>query len=414
MLRKPAAWPSSLALLLLTTSIARADDPVPVPVPEPPAASPPVQPAPGPSPAADPGATLKLTPLGYVEAFYSWNFNRPSNGLTNYRAFDDRHDSFTLSNVALGASWEYGEVTGKIVLQVGHTPNLYYAGEPFSAGAGGAGPSDGNTWKYLQEANIGWKAPVGRGLLLQMGLFLSPIGPETIPVKDNWNWSRSNLFYTLPYYHAGIRATYDLGAGWAATAGAYNGWNNVVDNNEDKSVSANVNYKKGILSAQALYFGGVERSTGAAEGPYWRHDFDAYAQIDATPSLSFLASVNAGLEPSRFGTSDWYGAAIYGRFKAASWLYLAARGDTFYSDAGSNASGTASPIFWPAKRVTSATATLDARPHDGISIRLEYRHDQADTELYFRGTVTGDGAVLPYVPNARSQDTLTMGATAWF
>src|SRR5262249_46316396 len=83
-------------------------------------------------PVAAGGPTLKVTPLGYVEAFYQWNFNVPSNGLTNYRGFDNRHDSFTLSNVALGATMEYGELTSRIVLQIGHTPNTYYLGEPVS------------------------------------------------------------------------------------------------------------------------------------------------------------------------------------------------------------------------------------------------------------------------------------------
>jgi hypothetical protein len=36
-------------------------------------------------------AAGKFTIGGYVEAAYSYNFNNPSNGLTNYRGFDNRH-----------------------------------------------------------------------------------------------------------------------------------------------------------------------------------------------------------------------------------------------------------------------------------------------------------------------------------
>ena len=60
---------------------------------------------------------------GYVEANYQWNFNQPSNGLTNYRGFDNRHNTFTLSNVALDAQWDASNVVGQLMLQVGHTPS---------------------------------------------------------------------------------------------------------------------------------------------------------------------------------------------------------------------------------------------------------------------------------------------------
>ncbi len=366
--------------------------------------------------ASETGPTTKITPLGYVEANYSYNFGKPANGITNYRGFDNRHNTFTLSNVALGAAWESGAVSGRLVLQVGHTPSTYYLSEPSANGAASnaTGPE---FWKYLQEANIGWKAPVGRGLLLQAGLFLSPIGPEVVPVKDNWNWSRSNLFFGLPYYHTGIRATYELTDAWAVTVAGYNGWNSVVDNNEDKSVSASIVYKiPNRLLAQLLYFGGVERGRSAPEGQYWRHDIDAYAQLDATSRLSFLVHANAGWEPNRFGTSSWAAGAVYARVKATDWLYVAVRGDRFYETAASNSSGTASALFWNGVGwVSSGTATLDFRPLETLSFRTEYRHDQADGQLFFKGDVAGAGtSASPFVPNADHQDTLTFGATAWF
>ena len=60
---------------------------------------------------------------GYAEALYQWNFNDPSNGITNFRGFDNRHNSFTLSNVALDANWDDGDLIGRLTLQVGHTPS---------------------------------------------------------------------------------------------------------------------------------------------------------------------------------------------------------------------------------------------------------------------------------------------------
>src|SRR5262245_23609177 len=220
------SWQVATVLALSMPAIALAQQP---------AASPPAPAASlSDAPAPPNGPTAKLD--GYVEADYAYNFNRPSNGITNYRGFDNRHDTFTISNVALGATFDYESLTGRIALQVGQTPSTYYLGEPTSRGTAGAATVDASTWKYIQQAYVGWKAPVGRGLVLEAGIFLSPIGYETVPVKENWNWSRSNLFFGLPFYHTGVHAKYDLTDRLSTMFMVCNGWNSVVDNNYWKSI----------------------------------------------------------------------------------------------------------------------------------------------------------------------------------
>jgi hypothetical protein len=360
-------------------------------------------------------AAGKFTIGGYVEAAYSYNFNTPSNGLTNYRGFDDRHNSFTLSNVVLDGQWEKDAVSGRVTLQAGHTPNTYYLAEPSSPGASGAGGADASTWKYIQQAYVAYKAPLGKGLTFQLGLFLSPIGIESMAVKDDWNWSRSSPFFGLPFYHTGLRATQQLTDKLALTIAAYNGWNSVVDNNPQKSVSAQFAYTDSEkLLFSVLYFGGVERAPGAPEGKPWRHLLDGWVQARIAAPLWLAAHGDTGFENTRFGTSSWGTAALYAQVRAASFLYLAARGDYFREHAATSPQGTAARIFWPGDWVASGTGPVDVRPRDNISIRVEYRHDQGQVDMYFKGRVSGDGSALhPFVPNARGQDTVTLGVTTW-
>jgi hypothetical protein len=373
---------------------------------------------PGPEPEAEPvHAPLKVTPVGYVEVYGAWNFNRPTNGITNYRGFDNRHATFTLSNAAAGALFEAGPVGGKVILQVGSTPSSYYSAEPGLAGAGGANATGSELWKYLQEAYLTYRAPLGTGLLLQAGLCASPIGFESFAVKDNWNWSRSNLFFALPFYHTGVRATYEWTREWSSTVSVFNGWNSVVDNNEEKSVQTNTTYKPhDDVTITALYWGGIERTTGSREGPWWRHHFDVVAQANVTSFLSLAAQGDYGFEPNRMGTARWWAAAAYARVRAAKFLYLAVRGDRFTEHLATDAARASAPLFWGgAEWVTSGTATVDLRPYDHVGFRLEGRHDVAEAPLYFRRAVVGDGsAAAPFVPNARTQTTVLLGATAWF
>jgi len=361
-----------------------------------------------------PATTPPFVLHGYVEAFYSWNFNNPANGITHLRGFDNRHNSFTLANVALGATWDYQNLLGQLTLQVGHTPSTYYLAEPELPGTGATSASGREVWKYLQEANLGYRFGSSGRLTVRGGLFLSPIGPETIAIQDSWNWSRSNLFFGLPFYHTGLRATWALTPAWALTLAAYNGWNSLVDNNAAKSVSAQLSYTHARLEFTVLYFGGNERPTGAPEGSPWRHLFDADATWHVTPRLSLRLHTNAGFERTRFGTSTWAAGALYGRLQVAPRVFIALRGDYFREHAASSAEGTASTIFGFAPWVASGTATVDWRPHPRASLRAEFRHDRAGAPAFFGATVQGDGTTSPFVPDQRAQSTLTLGATTWF
>ena len=364
------------------------------------------------------GAVHTATPAtvvlgGYAEAFYQWNFNDPSNGLTNFRGFDSRHDAFTLSNVVLDAVGTSGAVSTHVAFQFGHTPETYYLAEPNAPGAGGAGPSDASVWKFLQQANVGYRTAEG-GLLVEAGLFLSPIGPEGMAVKDQWNWSRSNLFFGLPFYHTGVRLSYPVTSRLTLMVLGTNGWNSVVDNNAQKSIALEATYViADELTSHVLYFGGVERPTGAPEGQPWRHLLDAYATWIPHPKLAINLHGDVGFEQNDFGTSSWAAGALSARVHVRPWLALAARGDLFLEDVAEDASGRAGAIFWPAAWVTSQTLTADVHPEDNVSFRLEYRHDHADAAMFFRGDVAtdADGA---FVPDAKRQDTLTVGMTTWF
>jgi hypothetical protein len=363
------------------------------------------------APAASPPP---FTVGAYAEAVYQWNFNDPSNGITNYRGFDNRHNTFTLSNVALEGSWDYEGLVGKVALQIGSTPSTYYASETVAPGTSGANGSDLELWKYIQQAYVGYRFPFGGGLTTTAGLFLSPIGPESMAVRDNWNWSRSNLFFGLPFYHTGVKASYALSDAWAIALAGYNGWNTVLDNNDEKSISAQLTFTRPDVVLSVLFFTGVERPPEAPEGRAWRHQLDSHITWHATSWLSLLAHINGGVEPNEFGTSGWIAGALYGRVRMLEELLAAVRFDAFYERVAEGAAGRASPIFWPAPWVSSATATLDFRPHERVSFRLEYRHDQAGAEMFFGGDVSGDGTTEPFVPNRRAQDTLSLGATSWF
>lgn len=362
----------------------------------------------------DAGA-LPFTIGGWVEAYYAWNFNDPSNGITDLRGFDNRHDSVNLSNVALDAQWDVEGVHGRITLQWGSTPATYYLSETAGPSAGtGVGAQSLALWQFLQQANVGYRIPIGAGLDVMAGLFLSPVGAEGMNVKDNWFYSRSNLFYGFPFYHTGLRIAYPITPEITLVAWGLNGWNTLLDNNEEKTLMAQMAWSTDLVSGSLLYMAGVERPTGAPEGRAWRHTIDLNATFTLTEWLGLQGQLTTLIEPNDFGTSAALAGALAARVAPIEWLAFSARGDFFWEQVASNTLGTASSIFWPTEWVSSITGSAEVRLENHVSLRIEYRHDHAAGPSYFAGTVMGNGTVVPFVRNAATQDTLTLGATAWF
>jgi hypothetical protein len=138
----------------------------------------------------------KITIGGYVETYYQLDVRRPSNRITNLRGFDDRERTFTLSNAAIDARGERGPLTARVILQIGSTGSTYYLAEPALPGTGSVNATGPELWRNLQQATLAYTT--SGHVVIDAGVFPSPIGPEVLPIKDNWNWSRSDLFFGLP------------------------------------------------------------------------------------------------------------------------------------------------------------------------------------------------------------------------
>ncbi|MEI7893098.1 MAG: outer membrane beta-barrel protein [Myxococcales bacterium] len=367
-------------------------------------------PAVGSSAAPAPSASApkpEVTVAGYAEAYYSYNFNQPSNGLTAQRWKDDLHNTFTLATAVLDVTGKMGPVLTRIALQAGPTADGWYAEDRRGL--------NNDTWKHIQQAYASYTAPIGNGLTVSAGLFLTPVGFETAAVKDNWNWSRSNMFLYLPFYHAGVQASYPVSDKLTVNAMVWNGWNSAVDANNGKTGGLQALYTiADKLSASVHYMGGDERPTGDTVhgSASTRHLLDAWVKVAVTPKVSLAAHGNVGLEFNRIGTQSWQGAAVYARFQPKDWFAFAVRGDAVWEAPPTKDGVTATAIVAPTKSIYSGTATLEFKPVSNLSARLEYRHDTASSALYFSApALDANGA---WVADQRSQDTLTLGLTTWF
>ncbi len=275
-------------------------------------------------------------------------------------------------------------------------------------------------WKHVQEAYAGAKLG-GGDVKLEFGVFLSPIGPENIAIKDQWTLSRSNLFFAFHYYHVGARLHVPVGKDARLLIGALNGYDGILDKNEQKTIQLAYHRKLGATTElDVQYFVGNERPTDAAEGSPLRHLLDIWVSLQPADNFWMIIDVDGGTEDGDLGRSGWASAGLWLRMKVTDGLFLATQSDFMREWKGSKA-GTdgapakkASSIFWDVDWVMSNALCVERRFEGVASIKLEYRFDKAAGDLYYKGAVGKDPLTNAWVANADSQQTLTLAMTSWF
>src|SRR5436309_5327290 len=85
----------------------------------------------------------------------------------------------------------------------------------------------------LEEAYGAYKVPLGSGLTVKAGKFVTLLGYEVIESPNNLNFSRSFLFgLAIPFTHVGALLSYSPTERLTVTAGPVVGWDVAKDNND--------------------------------------------------------------------------------------------------------------------------------------------------------------------------------------
>ena len=151
---------------------------------------------------------------GWIDVYFEGNFNDPKRSVVEAnqnlsvlksrdltiegRTFDVHDRSFTLSLVELEVEKvsEVGGVGFKVDLAFGDTQDIIV--DTIQAASGNSSVSDFD--RYIQHASISYVAPIGRGLRLDLGKFVTHIGGETIESIKNHNYSYTFFFtYAIPF-----------------------------------------------------------------------------------------------------------------------------------------------------------------------------------------------------------------------
>lgn len=368
--------------------------------------------APAPAPAAQPAAapapppapTWSLGPMdisGFIDGYYSYNANRPSdyaNGQINQLYnFNDKTDQFNLSAAKLTFNHDPDPVGARIDLIFGRTNTFINKA---------ATNGKGDQLNYIEQAFMSLKPPKAKGLEMDFGKFVTSAGAEVIESKDNWNYSRSLLFaYAVPYFHFGLRSSLPVSKTETIGAQVVNGWNNVTKSNGGVTIGLTSAYVKPKYTWNLNYYTGPE-NTETQNG--YRNLIDSTLLL--TPNAKFNAYLNYDYGQNRDGIVTtphgsygdmllyhWQGGAVAAREQVTGKQALAGRFE-YYDDYQGYTTGAAQDL-------KEFTGTYEYKWIEGLLARLEYRRDWSTVNFFTRGNT--QAAV-------NAQSTVTAAFVAFF
>jgi hypothetical protein len=345
----------------------------------------------------------------FASSSYTFNFNQPTNRSPNAatnvnRIFDKDHNSF---------KFDVGEL---VILKetpkpgdVGFRTDLTYGFTLPEVTQSTADTGDTQSHQFdVQQAYVSYNAPIGSGIQLDFGKFITHIGAEVIEGYDGWNYnfSRSFLFgLAIPFTHTGLRAGYTINDMVSVLGLVDNGWENTVDNNDGKTIGAQIaitptdnislllNWATGqeAIGNQGQGFFPAGAGVGSTNSNNTTTIFDAVLDIALTNNTLLQLNYDYGQQAngaSNGTDAKWWGVAGIVRHDYNKWFSINLRGEFFndedFSRASSAGATAAGPLIGDqGLELWEITVTPEVRINQNMVVRMEYRHDQSNRNAFF-------------------------------
>lgn len=358
-----------------------------------------------------------------VDGYYGYNFNQPVGRVNLLRAYDVLSNNFSLNQASviferapdLSEGHRFG---GRVDLQFGQATDTLQ-GNP-------ANEPRPQIYRNIFQAYGTYIAPLGTGLKIDFGKWSSSLGIEGNYTKDQMNYSRAFWFDFLPFYHMGVRASYDVNDHFTLNYWVVNGTNQAEATNgfkdelfgfvakPRKTITWTMNYYLGQEHPDRIPVnpaGPIPVQPGLSfqairPAPDGRlHIFDSYVTWQASRKLSTALEGDYVIErlwrnqaPGRSSApSHVVGGAAYARYEFTHKVAVAGRAE-YLSDRGGLFSGLTQAL-------KETTATFDYNLGDGFLMRYEWRRDFSNQPTF----LTDTQGVL-----SKEQSTATVGLIWWW
>ncbi|MEO8582930.1 MAG: porin [Flavitalea sp.] len=315
----------------------------------------------------------ELTVSGYVEVYYSYDFNKPiNNDKAGFLYSHNRHNEFNINLGYIKAAYADDRIRANLSLATGTYINSNYAAEP-------------GVLKNIYEANAGIKLSKKKNIWLDAGVFSSHIGFESAASKDCWTLTRSMVAENSPYFESGAKITYTTDNNkWLFSILALNGWQRIqrVDGNLIMSFGTQIQYKHS--SAITLNYSSFIGSDKPESARLIRYYHNLYAILNLG-KIAVSTGFDIGMEQQSKGASSlntWYAPVLILKYPIDDHWSIAARAE-YYQDKHGVIIAVNTPNGF---KTTGYSFNIDYLPVPNAVVRLEARTLHSEDAVFLKSS----------------------------
>jgi len=333
---------------------------------------------------------------GFLDTSWTFSTNHPGsvwrhNISGRYFDMDNNQIVFNDFNITIDKPEKDWGVGFHLVGDFGRAGELlreatFWGSNKFTGAGNGGEPS-----AELREAFLTFTIPIGAGLQIKGGKFVTLMGTEILPAPGSYNpnISRSFLFnFGVPLTHTGMLLSYPIAQWLTVMGGPVTGWDDPHDNNSSPSFHGGFSFTPAdaFSLATSIMYGPEQRDHAGRQ----RFGISNVATIKAISDLTFFLEYTYGHEEKATASlrdATWQGVAAIASYDWTDRFNTALRAE-FFKDAdgvrtiGSGLFGTATPADVGLGELTLTGAYKFTKMLLG---RVEVRQDWADKKVFALG-----------------------------
>jgi hypothetical protein len=263
----------------------------------------------------------KLKIGGYIDSYFGYNFSKPKDGNNPYFVSMNRNNEANINLAYIDLVYTDDRIRARFVPGFGTYMNANYAAE---SGA----------LKYIVEGSIGIKVFANKNIWIDAGVLGSPYTNESAISRDHLMYTRSFAPEYVPYYLSGIKASIPLSKKVNAYLYLLNGWQQIQDQNNGKSIGTQIEYRpndKNLFNWNTYI--GDERSSFAPNNRM-RYFTDVFWIYNPNGKFSITSCAYIGVQEildsdKKKDNKIWWQANMIGRVKLGAKSSLSARIEYF-------------------------------------------------------------------------------------
>jgi hypothetical protein len=242
---------------------------------------------------------------------------------------------------------------------------------------GGTSPDDDLD---LVQAYVTFAIPLGNGITIEAGKFVTPLGNEVINPTGNALYTHSYIFsYAIPFTQTGVTGAYKICDTLTAMVGFTRGWNqSTYDNNTAIDFLGQVIWTPSSKLSVTVNFSEGPQSTGN-DGDYWTVP-EAVIAYQVSDQLKVAADLIYGDASS---IAQWFGAAGYASYTLDKFATLNLRAEFYHDGRGfTTGVGVTDTNYEEGTLGVAITPLPDTPIVNSLTLRPEVRLDTADRGVY--------------------------------